>query len=700
MIGSEDQASHTPQRPWLCACIITLACVAVFAGVARNAILHWDDRYHTIENPWFQTITRDSFAHFWGEPYGNLYIPVAYNVFAAEIWLTQRATGDSDIEKLNPLALQCFKIPLHAASAIMVFFIIRRLTRSDWPALAGALLFAVHPLQAESVAWISETRGLLGSVFGLGSILALARCAQDLHPQTSLAAERSRLLRTSDRLAGRSIQHSWWFIAAVLLSAAILSKPGNVTVPLIAAAWLWAIGRPATRIVLVVAPLLLISAAAVVVTQSVQVADVLPNAPAWWQRPLIASDAVLFYISKLVWPFDLAPDYGRTPTFVLAKWGGWWPCLALLLAAAATFTAIRFARRSRAALLALALPVLALLPVLGLATFHHQAISTVADRYAYLALLGPAILLAMWLERSRKPALWIVAAIAIAGCAWLSFVQVPHWRTDETLWRHAIAVNPSSPVGHNNLGREFQRQGRIAEAEPHLLRAIELDPTSPSTLINLGELRSAQNRPVEAEALYRRAIELSPGDVRGLIDLGILLAQTQRDDEARAILGRAVGLSPKHPEAQINLAVLDMRAGELEAASGRLERALADRPGHAHALYNLALVRAAQGRWKEAAELWDRAIVAGIATVEAFLRCGDAYVRAEMFGEAERTYLAAIAVHPTSYEPLNNLGLLYIRRGRIAEAVGAFERAARIAPEASEPRENLAAAKRLLEKTE
>jgi len=685
---------------WLCALILTLACAAVFCGVARSSILHWDDRYHTVENPWFQTINRESFTHFWAEQYGNLYIPVAYNVLAGEIWLTQRATGDPNIESLGPLLLQCFKLLLHTLAAIMAFFMIRRFTRSDWPALAGTLLFALHPLQAESVAWISETRGLLGSVFGLASILALSRCTQDLPAQASLAAGRSRALRTSVGMGNLATQLSWWFIAAILLSAALLSKPATVAIPLIAMAWLWAIGTPSKRIAITVAPLLLLSAATVIITQSVQVASILPDAPAWWQRPLIAADAALFYIAKLLWPIGLAPDYGRTPTFVLAKWSGWWPWLALLLAAGATLTACYAARRSRIALASLSISLLALLPVLGFSTFHHQAISTVADRYAYLALLGPATLLGMWLARSRKATPRLVVAIAIAACAWLSFVQIRHWRTDESLWRHAIAVNPSSPVGHNNLGREYQRQGRIADAEPHLLRAVELDPDSASTLINLGELRSAQNLPAEAEVLYRRAVELSPADVRGLIDLGILLAQTGRDAEAGGVLRRAIDLQPDHPEAQINLAVLEMRAGRLDVASAGLEGVVANRPWHPQALYNLALVRAGQGRWKEAAELWDRAIAEGIATVEAFLRCGDAYVRAGMLVEAERTYLAAIVVHPTSYEPFNNLGLLHIRQGRVADAVRAFERAAAVAPDAPEPRENLLAARKLLERAE
>jgi Flp pilus assembly protein TadD len=382
---------------------------------------------------------------------------------------------------------------------------------------------------------------------------------------------------------------------------------------------------------------------------------------------------------------------------VLDRWGGWWPWLALLLAAAATLAIVLLARRSRIVLFAAAVWLLALLPVLGLSTFHHQAISTVADRYAYLAMLGPAVLLAAWLARRRGRVAWISGGAAIAACAWLSFAQVPHWRSDETLWRHACEVNPMSPVARNNLGREYQRQGRIADAAPHLERAAELDPRSADILVNLGEVRSAQGRGVEAAALYRRAIELAPGNVRPRIDLGIELAQAGRDAEAAAMLESALALEPEQAEALTNLAVLDLRAGRLESAAARLEQVLAVRPHHMVAVHNLGLVRAAQLRWAEAAEHWGLAIGLGVRTLEIYLRRGDAFIRAGMLDEAEHSYLECTSTHPKAYEPHNNLGLLYIRRGRVEEAVRAFERASALAPEASEPRENLAAARRLLE---
>lgn len=690
--GEAVSAAPWTGGTWLCIALIVVGCSAAFGRTANHGVLHWDDRFHTIENPWFAQINQESFVHFWREQYGNLYIPVAYNVLGAEVWLTQQLTGNTNMERLSPVLLQAVKIALHGLSAIMLFLLARRLVRSDSAACAAALFFALHPLQTESVAWISETRGLLGSVFGLASILALEKACG--------AAPRSTGLPTvSASFTDFATRASWWFIGAVLLAAALLSKPATVTIPLIAAAILWAKHVPLRRIAIGVVPLLGLSIAAVVVTRAVQSAEVIVDSPLWWQRPLIAADALCFYTSKLVWPVWLAPDYGRTPQHVLLAWGGWWAWVALAMVISGSVSIIFLARRSRPALAAAAITLLALLPVLGLSTFHHQAISTVADRYAYLAMLGPAILVAWWLAGVRGRRTWCAAGVVLVACAALSFRQAAHWHDDETLWRHAITVNPASPVAHNNLGRELQRQGLVAGAEPHLLRAAELDPTSANILVNIGELRSSQNRQLEAETFYRRAIDMSPRDVRGLIDLGIVLAETGRNAEAAEVLRRALAIDPDQAEGQVNLAALEMQAGKLDSAVAMLEEVLRKRPLHPQALYNLALVRASQGRWKEAAELWGGSIGAGIRTLEVYLRRGDAFIRAEMYEEAEFAHQEAVGAHPKAYEPWNNLGLLYIRQNRVEQAITAFERAAAIAPEASEPRDNLDSARKLLERS-
>lgn len=690
-------SAHPPSRWLAAACIVLLAivCMGVFGRVIGHTMLQWDDRYHVAENPWFARIDGESFAHFWRSPYGNLYIPVAYNVYALEVAATQAITGEPRTDRLDPMLMHAVKVALHAVNAGLVFLLLRRIVRAIGAALLGALVFALHPLQVESVAWISETRGLLAAMFGLAAVLALWRAVAAREPAAPKHAEPG----AGAQPPGLSLHVAipvravWYVLGVALFALALLSKPSAVTMPVVAVAALWAGRVPARRIVLAVVPWLAMSIAAVAITQRVQEAAVLGEAPALWQRPLVAADALCFYAAKLVWPASLAPDYGRTPAHVLQ---GWWPWMALAIVLGAGSLMVWAVRLSRAVPAAAAIGAGSLLPVLGLATFHHQAISTVADRYMYVALVGAGLLVATAMAQVRSRTAWSAALAVAAGLGAISFSQSGHWETDESLWRHNVAVVSRCPVALNNLGRELQRKGRHAEAEGMFIRALEMTPDSPTPMINLAEVREQQGRRAEAEGLYRRALDASPDSARAAVSLGVLLAQTGRSDEARAMFERALAAEPHHAEAMNNLGIMLLNAGDSTRAAKLLERVVERNPEHVEALFNLGLVYSQWGRWQSAAELWERSAAAGMPGMDVRLRAADAFARANDVDRAEAMYEEAAAAEPLAYEPHNNLGLLYIRLRRYYDAAHAFERAVERAPDAPEPRENLRNAQRLL----
>lgn len=686
-----------PTRALAAACLVLLAivCMGVFGRVIGHTMLQWDDRYHVADNPWFAKIDGESFAHFWRAPYGNLYIPVAYNFFALEVAATHAMMGEARTDRLDPMFLHAVKVALHAANASLVFLLLRRIVRATGAALLGALLFALHPLQVESVAWISETRGLLAAMFGLAAVLALWRAVAASAPAAPRQAEPGAGVQPPGLSlhVANPIRAAWYVLGVALFALALLSKPSAVTMPIVAAAALWAGRVPLGRSVVAVVPWLLMSIAAVMITQRVQEAAVLGAAPALWQRPLVAADAICFYAANLTWPASLAPDYGRTPAQVLQ---GWWPWLALAIVLGAGALIVWAGRLSRAVPAAAAIGIGSLLPVLGFATFHHQAISTVADRYMYIALVGAGLLVAAGLAQVRSRTAWIAGLAVAAGLGAVSFSQSGHWETDETLWRHNVAVVAHSPVAHNNLGRELQRRNRNAEAEPLLVRALELDPASATTMVNLAELRGAQGRRGEAEDLYRRALEVAPGSARAAVSMGVLLAQSGRGDEAKAMFARALEADPRNAEAMNNLGVMLLNEGDSTGAARLLERVVERDPEHTEALFNLALVYAQAGRWVAAGELWGRSAEAGMSGMDVRMRAADAFARGNDYERAEVWYGEAAAAEPMAYEPHNNLGLLYIRLQRYYDAAHAFERAVERAPDAPEPRENLRNAQRLL----
>ncbi|MBX3405780.1 MAG: tetratricopeptide repeat protein [Phycisphaeraceae bacterium] len=689
-----------PSRAGAAACIIVIAlvCAAVFGRVTGHAMLEYDDRYHVADNPHLAQINSRSVSHFWHEPYGNLYIPVAYSVFAIEVAAIKALTGEQRTPRIDPMLLHAVKVALHAANAAMVFVLLRRIVRATAAALLGALLFAMHPLQVESVAWISETRGLLAAMFGLAATLALwsavapgaERAARIAAPSDAESQDRGPALRV--RVPARAL---WYALGLVLLALALLSKPSAVTMPIVAAAALWAGRVPTRRIILAIAPWLAMSIAMVIITQRVQDAAALGEMPALWQRPLVAADALCFYAAKLTWPAGLAPDYGRTPAHVLS--GGWpWAALAIVLLAGAL--ALLLARRSRVAAAGAAIVVGSLAPVLGLATFHHQAISTVADRYMYVSLAGIALLVAAALAPVRSRWLWASVCAVLVALGWHSFAQSAHWADDVTLWSHNVAVVPRCPVAQNNLGRALQVRGQLREAEPLLLRALESDPRSPMVLVNLAELRESQGCAADAEDLYRRALDAPTFSPRAAVGLGVLLAQAGRIAEARAMFQRVLAADPDHPEALNNLAVILLNAGESADAATLLDRLLASKPNHAEALANRALLHARAQQWRQAGTRWRQAAAAGLTGAWVYMRAADAFAMADEAPAAEECYVAAAQADPRAYEPFNNLGLLYIRQRRYQEAAHAFELALERAPDAPEAQENLRNARRLLGK--
>ena len=454
--------------------------------------------------------------HFWQTPYAGLYIPVAYNVLGLEVAATKWLTGEPHTARIDATLFHIANVLLHLANGAFVFLLLRRLVRANGPAMLGALLFVLHPLQVESVAWISESRGLLAATFTLAAVLAICRATEPAR------LSESDDLASSTRRAAIPTRLLWHGLGLLLVAAALLSKPSAVTAPVVAAAVLWAGRTPIVRISRAVAPWLALSIAAVIVTQRVQSTEAFATAPPLWQRPMIAADALWFYGAKLLWPAALAPDYGRTPAWVLQ---GWWPLSALAIVIIAGGAAMFLSRRSPLVLAGSAIAVGSLLPVLGLASFHHQVISTVADRYMYIPLVGVGLMAAAGMARVRSRAAWCAALGAAAALGVLSFRQSAHWVNDETLWRHNIAVVPRSPVAHNNLGRLLQRQGRLAEAEPLLLAALEASERLAIVLVNVAELRLAQGRTSDAEIAYRRAIDAAPNYALAAVGLGALLGR-------------------------------------------------------------------------------------------------------------------------------------------------------------------------------
>jgi len=475
------------RRRLLAAGLLVAAVLAVFGRVGGHEFLTWDDRQHIHGNPHLNPVSWRSLAGIWTGPYWGLYVPASYTFFAAEALIAQRPLPGGAGYSFDPMVFHLGNLALHIACVLLVFGVLRRLFRHDGAACAGALLFALHPAQVESVAWISETRGVLCAMFCL---LAVWFCVRPVAAADS---------RTSAAICYTAAT------AAFLL--ALLSKPAAAVLPLmIGVIEIVLLHRPAQRVLLRMGPWLVVSAGWIVLTKSQQPDTLLWFVPPFWARGLLAGDALAFYAYKLLAPLQFGPDYGRTPAWVMEQW---WFYVAWLLPAV-LLGALAVARGRRLWLTAAALFVIWLLPVLGLVPFDFQRISSVADRYLYLAMLGPAVALGGFLAaRWNRCSVGATAAVlCLLGV--FSFVQVSHWHDDDALFAHAVRINPDSVMANHNLGFALARQGRLVEATARYLKVLDVDPHHAESQLGLGVALLELGNLEQAEKHLGKAARLKP----------------------------------------------------------------------------------------------------------------------------------------------------------------------------------------------
>lgn len=684
---------------WVARAVVVLTVVLVFGRVVGHEILAYDDRYHTVENPAFGRgggLGFESFAVFWRGAYGNLYIPVAYNVWGAVIG-GARALGGG---MFDARALHGLSVVLHAGCGLMVLSILRRLGLGVFGALVGAMVFVVHPLQVESVAWLSEARGLLAAVLAFGAVrLFLGR------------AESGRLVASGTDGWGTG----WSRVvgSAGLFGLALLSKPSVaplfVVAGVLAVVWL---GRAWKRVAVELVPWAALAVGDLVVTRMLQPGGGLPDGTAVWTRPLIVGDSLGFYVWKLVWPIGLASDYGRTPAVVMRGSGVW---VMWLVPVAACGAALWVGKRIgngvgvdwKKTVACAAVFVLGCAPVLGLVEFDYQAISTVADRYMYLPMLGVAVWVGMMVGAIHgvgPKAVRIGGVVMLGALGVMSWVQTGVWRDSVALWSHAVAVRPEARTAQNNLGDALLARGDLEGALRHFRRAVEIEPRFALARANVGWVLVEMGRDAEAREELVRAVEMVPTMGRALAGLGLVELRAGRAEEAVAVLARAVEQMPGDADVRTNYGAALMERGDFAGAVREFGRAVEMRGGEGgegsnQARHNWGLAMMRSGDVDGAIAVWREALRKGLGggaggnvtrmvLADALLKRGD-------LEEARGLFEELLRVDAGSAFVLNNLGLIAVRKEDVDGAIDYFERAVRADPEMRVARQNLENAREL-----
>jgi protein O-mannosyl-transferase len=586
--------STSPWFPRIMLGAVLLVVAAVYAQVVTFHFLpFWDDDTNIHRNPLYAPLSWSSVSLFWKEPFQQLYIPVTYTAWAGLVALSRIIAGTAvSFGPINDALFHGANLLVHLLSVAMVFLILRRLLsarsavedgsiRILAAAAAGALAFGLHPVQVETVAWVSGLRDLLGGALALASLEVFL---------SWLGGSRSPL---------NPLRYAW---ATLLLLLAFGSKPGTVVAPalaLVCGLWLLRSGGRGWRPLLWLIPWFLFAAAEVVMTSHAQpAAELARSLVPLWARPLVAGDALAFYLGKLFWPippWGLCADYGRAPNFLLASGTLFWSWLF----PAAVLLVLTLFRKLRIYLIPCVLLAIGVLPTLGFIPFNFQVVSTVSDRYLYLGMIGPALALAIFALNGSVLIRGTIVSLLVLGWAVVSLIQLPSWAAGEVFFPAILERNPTSWKSRHNYACTLDAQGKLPEALVQFNEAIRLRPSNAEayndaalTLLKLGRLQEAiqffqqslqvratagaarnlsaallmSGNPSEASKVYRLAMQIDPGDLQNQRALAWLLA-THPDSSVRNG-PEAVALSRSIVEAtaaQVPLFLLTYAASLAEA---------------------------------------------------------------------------------------------------------------------------------------
>jgi Flp pilus assembly protein TadD len=564
------------------ALLLVAATAAVFAQVIDFDFITFDDPVYVTENPHVRAGLSWSNVRWALDAHACNWHPLT--------WLSLML--DAEVWGVRAAGFHLVNLLLHTANVLLLFFLLLRMTRCAHRSAFAALLFGIHPLHVESVAWITERKAVLSTFFWFLT----------MHAYVGYAKRPS---------AGR------YASTAVALAAGLLCKPMLVTLPVVLLLLdLWPLARFGStseagratasslrRLVLEKVPLLGLSAASSVITLYAQqrggaVAPLVEYA--FTLRLENAAVSTIAYLAKAFWPSRLSVFYPHPGIHLLSSQAA--VCAALVVAL--SVSAIYAARSEPYLTFGWFWYVVTLLPVVGLIQVGTQGM---ADRYTYVPLVGVCVALSWgipsFLERvtSRSTGASVgrrrQAVLCLAGCAAVialgvgAHKQAAYWRDTITLFEHAQRVTGDNAVAHGHLGKAFLERGELDRAMAHSRELIRIDPAAPEGYFNLGVVFEKMGRVDDAAAAYREAIRVAPELAKAHLNLGILLAGQERLPEAEEQLREAVRSRPDSSAARNNLGVVLGRRGAFDEAIEQFAEAVRLDPANESARDNLGRAR-------------------------------------------------------------------------------------------------------------
>jgi tetratricopeptide (TPR) repeat protein len=634
-------------------------------------------------------------------------------------WLSHML--DVELFGLNSTGHHLTNLWFHLANALLLFWILYRTTGCLYRSAFIAALFAVHPLNVDSVAWVAERKNLLSTFFWMLSLLFYVRYVE--RPKTNR-----------------------YFLILVIFAMGLMVKPMLVTLPFVFLLLdYWPLKRlgfnrrqehasvapagegilerqsHALKLVLEKLPLLVLSGVSIglsiLSTQQMGIVVATDTVP-MTLRIANALVSYLSYLVKMIWPHNMAIFYPFPQDLPLWQVAG----SGVLLV---TFTAIFLLRLTHKPYLAIGwLWYLGtLVPVIGIVQAGEWP--SMADRWVYIPMIGIIMIITWALTemtskwRHKIPALAVLGISVLACCIVLVRIQLQYWENSRVLFTHALEITQENGIAHNNLGSALLWEGETTAALHQFKAALELSPNRPKihnnighALIKLGRvdeavdryLESLQLNPLEAETHnslavafieqgrlaesilhLQKALDLEPNYADAYVNLGAAYRRQGQIKRAARCYMEAIRLRPDLPEAYNNLGLLLLREGKLKAAASYFSKALDKKPDYAAARDNLEKVRTARDTFNEVVAQIQAEIKRNPEDGDLFLKLGDLYKEQSELDDALKHYQKAFLLRPDSLPTIKKLAIVHAMQGRYDEAIELLNKMITLQPDDTEP---------------
>jgi tetratricopeptide (TPR) repeat protein len=629
--------------------LLALAVFAVFGQTLGYEFVNFDDGLYVYQNAVvMKGLTFQGVSYVFTHQMCDFYHPLTMMSLML----------DNQVYGLHPIGYHLTNVLLHATTTVLLFLVLRQMmgARTDksagtartqagalWPSAFVAAVFAIHPLRAESVAWVTERKDVLSGLFFVLTLGAYVR-----YSRTSFSLVR-------------------YLTVIFLFALGLLSKPSLVTLPfLLLLLDYWPLGRmqPAAsrsrfkvlfRPIIEKIPLFALSAAssvATILTQQHLLATV-------GELPLLsrmgyAVVSYVVYLGQMFYPGNLAVLYPFTQKSLLLPE----VVLALTLVACISAGVLALQRRCPYLVVGWLWYLGMLVPMIGLV---HVGTVARADRFTYLAQIGVCIMVAWaawdlsvpWRYGRRILGVGALSVIVtLMSCAWK---QTSYWRNSESLWTHTLACTVNNAAAYNGLGYAILQKGSVDEAIIYFQKALQINPNYAEAQLNLGIALLQKGSVDEAIAHFQKVLQIDPNFAEGHLNLGYALLEMGRVDEAIAQFQKALQIRPDFAEAHNNLGNALLQKGNVDEAIVHCQKALQINPNIAEAHNNLANALFQKGNVDEAIAHYRQALQIRPDFAEAHNNLGNALLQKGNVDEAIAHYQQALQIRPDFAEALNKL---------------------------------------------